>query len=235
LSIAGLIFQLAYRLRRHFCMGWSLARWLGILIGVASVWSLARWWPRLEPALALAGLFVGFCLFLGWASRRGFVDFRALPPGEALGGWPQPLPLRVEEMVPVRTSGWFTVEGRNQYYASVESDYETVETGEHIILGRVYPSRFLLAGHWPDHEVGWWYVFFEPAMIQELSVGRLGFGLYPSLALRVVYSADGQHRQTIYLAFQDLGSLKRVWTDLLKGAPTGAETKPPWPAPEARG
>jgi hypothetical protein len=222
LSSIGLILQLAYRLRRHFWLGWSLARWLGFLLAVAGLGALIRGWPRSWPAMLLGGLLLGYLLFLAWAARRRFVRFegaRGVP--SRFQDDPPASPLRKEERVPVRASGWFTVEGMTQYYVDLEAEFETVGTREHIILARLYASRFLLLGNWPEHELGWWYTFFQPAMIQGLSAGRLHFGPQARPALRVVYGHEEEKPQTLYLAFDEASALRRVWDDLARDAPPG--------------
>jgi hypothetical protein len=168
-------------------------------------------------------LFLGYVVLSIWARRRRYVEFRAGPPPDQLLDQTKPqIPLRAEEWVPVRASGWFTVEGKNQYYMDLEADFETVETREHIILGRVHPSRFLWLGRWPAYELGWWYIFFQPAMIRTVNVGHLHFGRRPRLALQVAWAPDDETLQTIYLTFEDASTLRRLWDDLLQDAPAGA-------------
>ncbi len=222
MSATGVILQLSYRLRRHLLLGWSLARWLGFLLAVAALWALTRWWSYPWPAVALAVVLLVQALSLAWAGRQGYVRFVALTePDSLLGDTSSPPPLGDQELVPTRASGWFTVEGQNQYYVDIEADVETVGTREHIVLGRVRPSRFLWLGQWPQEELGWWYIFFQPSMIQEVCLGRLYFGARPQLALRVCYAPDENTRQKVYLTFNDRLALRRVWDDLLLDAPPG--------------
>ena len=96
---------------------------------------------------------------LTWAKRQGYLRFRPLSGDVARE--PNPIPtgsalpsLGIQEMVPARASGWFTVEGENQYYIDLEADFETVGTREHIVLARVHPSRYLLFGQWPKVATG---------------------------------------------------------------------------------
>jgi hypothetical protein len=223
LSLRGLILEQAYRLRRHLWGDWPLANWLGLLLlmgGLASamVEGMGHW-----LALLFGMLFLGHVLLSTWARRRGYVEFRASSPADPLLDQANPeMPLRAEEWVPVRASGWFTVEGKNQYYMDLEADFETVETREHIVLGRVHPSRFLWLGRWPAYEVGWWYIFFQPAMIRAMSLGQLHFGRRPRLALQVAFALDEETLQTIYLTSDDAPTLRRVWEDLLRDVPAGA-------------
>jgi hypothetical protein len=231
LSAIGLVLQIAYRLRRHFWLGWPLSRWLGLLLVLAMLWLLLRWRTLSWPVALLVFVFLAYVLVLFWAERKRYVRFVSVTgsesiefPGQDAEVNDPPPPLRIQETVPVRASGWFTVEGASQYYVDVEADFETVGTREHIVLGRVHPSRFLLFGQWPRAEMGWWYVFFEPRMIREMRLGYLHFGARPHLALRVVYAPDEETRQSVYLVFEETMALRRVWDDLLLDTPPAETT-----------
>ncbi|MGD1994813.1 MAG: hypothetical protein PVI59_16590 [Anaerolineae bacterium] len=219
MGIVGVVLKLAYQLHRHFWLGWSLARWLGFLLAVAALIVLVRWWSYTWPGVLVAGVLLVYLLYLTWARRLGYVRFEASRNRALLGDASPGPPLEKEERVPLRASGWFVVEGKTQYYVDLAADFETVGTREHIVLARVRPSRFLLLGKWPVNELGWWYIFFQPAMIQKLGVGRLHFGPRPVLALEVTYVEDEEKPQTIYLAFTRATDLKRVRDDLLRDAP----------------
>lgn len=131
----------------------------------------------------------------------------------------------------MRASGWFTVEGKNQYYMDLDADYMTVATREHIVLARVHPSRFLAVGEWPFHELGWWYIFFRPTMIRRVEVGTLHFGPEPAHGLQVIYAPDKETEMAIYLTSDKVGVLQRIWNDLLVDAPAGVVLSGPgdWP------
>ena len=219
MSLTGLVLQFSYRLQRHIRFGMPLARWLGLVLLVVAGWSLYRWWPFAWQAALLAGLFLGYVFVLAWAARSGYVRFTPGPkPGGSSGPERTPSelpPLRPEELVPVRASGWFTVEGLEQYFVDVEAGTETVETREHIVMGLIRPTRFLLLGRWPNRDTGWWYIFFTPSTIQEIRTGQLTTGVRSRPALRIVYAPDADRVQTIYLAFDDPVALRRVWDDLL--------------------
>jgi len=220
LKLTGAVLQLVYRLRRHWWLGWPLSRWLGLLLVVATGAGLILAWTRPWAAAATGGAYLAYLAVLTWARQQKFLRFEPHPDAETLlGRVAAAAPLRSGETVPIRASGWFTVEGKDQYYVDLEADYETVTTREHIILARVYPSRFLLLGRWPAFELGWWYIFFQPAMIREVAVGHLYFGTSPRLALRIVYQADEKTQQRIHLAFDDGPALRRVWDDLQIDAP----------------
>lgn len=219
MSLTGLVLQFAYRLQRHNRFGWPLARWLGLLLLVVAGWALFRWWPFAWQSALLVGLFAGYLAILAWAARAGYVRFH---PDEGIEDPPETLnsflTLRPEEMVPVRASGWFTVMDQEEYFVDVDGAFETVATREHIIMGHIEPTRFLLLGRWPNRDTGWWYIFFQPSAVQELRAGRLSFGARSRRALRIEVAPDPETRQTIYLAFDDAAALRRVWDDLLLDA-----------------
>jgi hypothetical protein len=219
LSARGTFLQLAYRLRHYLFFSWSLARWLGTLLLVGVAWALLRWWPNFWPAVALGAVFVAYIVWHVSAQRSRYVHFEPLSdPAVLLDGEPLP-PLHTEELVPARATGWFTVEGLNGYLVNLEADFETVGTREHIVLARLYPSRFLLLGCWPPYQIGWWYIFFMPGMIRRVRLGRLHAGGEPGLALQIVYAPNAETLHTIYLAFDDPAALRRVWADLMLDAP----------------
>jgi hypothetical protein len=226
LSWRGIVLQIAYRLRRHFWGGWSMGRWLGmlLLLAVAGVLIGSRManWPL---AAALGALFLAYAGILVWARRRRYICF---VPSEALpDGPPPPAGLDMAGLIPIRAGGWFTVEGKRQYYVDLDADYQIVPSREHIVLARVYPSRFLLLGRWPERDIGWWYIFFEPATIRQVQVGHLHFGARPRLAVQLTYALlrgpDVKGIETIYLTFDSMAALHQVWADLAIDTPPGIE------------
>jgi len=219
LSWRGIVLQLVYRLRRHFWGGWSMGRWLGVLLllTVAGVLVRSRMadWPL---AAALGVLFMAYSGILYWARRQRYVQFRSKA---LLDDPPPPAGLDMTGLIPIRASGWFTVEGKRQYYVDLDADYQTVPSREHIILARVYPSRFLLLGRWPEREIGWWYIFFEPAMVRRMQVGHLHFGARPRPAVQLTYGPEVKTQETVQVTFDSLTALKQVWADLVVDAPPG--------------
>jgi hypothetical protein len=226
LSATGLILQVAYRLRRHLWLAWPLSRWLGLLMFLTCIWALLRWRPWPWATLIPASIYLVYLGILTWAKQQGYLRFKPLSGEVAREPDPSPTgsalpPLGIQEMVPARASGWFTVEGENQYYIDLDADFETVGTREHIVLARVHPSSYLMFGQWPKYEMGWWYIFFQPEMIQDMRLGHLDFGAQPQLALRIVYTPNGETEEAAYLTFDDEVGLRRVWDDLLRDAPPG--------------
>jgi hypothetical protein len=180
---------------------------------------MIQWWPNFWPAVALGCLPLAYVAWLWWAERRGYVHFVPLAGARSVVEGPPLPPLRKQEWVPVRASGGFTVEGAEGYFVDLDADFETVGTREHIVLARLHPSRFLLLGRWPKYQVGWWYMFFMPAMLREVQPGHLHAGRDQQLALRIAYAPDEEKQHTLYLTFDDPQALRRVWDDLLRDAP----------------
>jgi len=223
LSAKGTFLQFAYRLRRHLFFSWSLARWFGLILLVGVVWALLRWWPNFWPGIALGVVFVVYVAWHVWAQRSRYVYFEPVADPEAVLDGERPPPLRKEDLVPVRATGHFGVEGMDAYLVDLEADFETVGTREHIVLARLYRSRFLLLGRWPAYQIGWWYIFFMPDMIRQIRVGHLHAGGEPGLALQIVYAPDEETTETIYFEFDDPVALRCVWDDLMLDAPPGVD------------
>ena len=223
-----MILRSTYRLRRHLWAEWPLSRWIGLLFLVAIVGSLLVAWLRPWAAVLLGLLYLVYVSILSWASRRKYIYYRSLNSVDALQREsPSAPPLRPEELVPVRASGWFSVEGKDRHYMDLEADFETVATREHILLGRVRPSQFLLLGNWSVDELGWWYVFFQPDMVSEMDVGHLFFGSEPQQVLKLTYTPDAKIEKTLYLAFESDAALRRVWADIIQDV-SPEVTLPAW-------
>jgi hypothetical protein len=215
LDLTGVVLQFGYRLRRHLVSGWYLSRWLTLLGLVVVVVVTFRSWPNPWPIALVGGLFIAYVVIMAWASRLGYIRFKpGLDPDDPFHEIP-PVPLpRALEQLPVRASGLFSVEGEDQYYVDLDADFQTAATQEHMVLARVYPSRFLLLGRWPKFELGWWYIFFLPDMIQSATLGYLHFGPQVRVALRVVYEPGEKTLETAYLTADDPAVLSRIWETL---------------------
>jgi hypothetical protein len=226
LSIIGLGFRIAYQLRRHFWLAWPLSRWLGLALVLLAVLAARNWRPDLGPAAGVLVAWLLYSAFLVVAGRSRYLYFRRLPGADPPLPKEEPVaPLSKLELVPARASGWFSVEGQGQHFVDLDAEFETTGIREHIVLARVHPSRFLLVGGWPGHEVGWWYIFFHPPAIRRLALGHLHVGPRPRLAVRVDYSLvhDRKERlESVFMTFPDAGTLHRVWEDLVRDAPPGA-------------
>jgi hypothetical protein len=215
-TLAGLFLKLAYNLRRHLWLAWPLARWLGLLIVACAVVGTIGAGFSLAPALLGLVVLVLYLGALGWASRRRYLWFESvLDPAEMFPRISDAPSMSVEELVPVRASGFFSVEGQERYFVDLEADIKMVACRERIVMGRAHPSRFLLLGRWPVEELGWWYIFVSPSAVEQVNLGRLHFGRSERPAIRVMHTLDGETQQTAYIASEDLTVLRRVWDNLL--------------------
>ncbi len=220
LAFLGLILKVSYRLSRLRLGGQPLNRWLFFfsLLGILTVAvDLVESGPVTDVVIILAGL--SLMLALLWAGRTRYLIFRRAEHGSSTTSTTNGPQLAPEEKVPVRASGHFEVSGMRRYFVEAQAYFETVETGEHILIAWIPPWSFLGLAASPRGEVGLWYVFFMPATIKEIEVGEVHFGLRPRPALKVVYQSESGSRETVYLSFDHHGQQETVLTDLRCDAP----------------
>lgn len=214
MSIRGWCFRLAYNLNRHRWGDLPLAvAWVGFLLVLAAV----AWWgwlglPR-GVAVLPAALAVGVVALSLLGRLTGYVIFRegVLPSPAA-----PPQPLVPTDKIAHRASGWFEVEGKRRYLVEVPAWFRTFETREHAVMAYVAPSRFF-PGHWPEHEVGMWYIFFLPQQIQRVEAGEVLFGARPRLGLRIEYQ-NKDRTETVLLSFDSEDDRQRIYADLVRDA-----------------
>jgi hypothetical protein len=220
LAFLGLILKTSYHLSRLRLWGQPLNRWLFFLslLGIPAVaLDLVESGPVADAVVILAGL--SLMLVLLWAGRTRYLIFkRAEHPSSTTLTTDGPQ-LAPEEKVPVWASGHFEVSGMRRYFVEARAYFETVDTREHIIIAWM-PHRSLLGlAASPREEVGLWYVFFMPANIQEIEVGKVHFGLRPRPALKVVYQSESGSEETVYLSFDHPEQREVVLADLRRDAP----------------
>jgi hypothetical protein len=208
MSVRGIILKAGYSLRRHrigpIPIGYApLILAAGTLI--AAIAHLLTWpWAVGVMTVALA-----LTVVVRLIGRQGYIIFHARSFAPL-----QVAPPQVDEKVEGRASGYFEVGGKRRYFVESLTYFSTVETREHILMARIPHTRFLLIATSPRDEVGWWYVFFHPRMVQAVRTGEIHFGMRPRPALQVTYQADNSSAQTVYLSFDDVTSLQRVLSDL---------------------
>jgi hypothetical protein len=229
---AGLL-EFAYRLRYHRMAGWGLDRW-----GVTLTWGagaliqlswllrgrvpLPAWHWVILALLVLAGL--ALIVLRTAARRRSYVIFTPQPGLAA----PPPAALRPADKEAVRATGMFDVEGRSGFFAGLTAYWRTFASREHVVMAIAHGSRFLGVASRPAEDVGMWYAFFRPEMVDAVTPGRLAFGSRTGPALRINYRRiaplpdDGKRRAppkptraVIYLACEEEETRGRIWADLL--------------------
>jgi hypothetical protein len=212
---------LFYWLSRHFLAGISLWRWLlGTLLVLALLWGVAglpgQWWVTLLVLLGCSG---AVAWFFYWR-RRDYVYFSPLPrPGIT------PSALAVADKVAIFVTGHLTVENKAQRFTWLPGFYRTFATREHAIMCHVKQQSYLGLGHWPENEVGLWYLFFSPQELVQLDWGNLTFGREVYLAIAVTYQrtipARGRFQpervinEIVYLAVASEDDGKQILADLL--------------------
>lgn len=231
----GVLFKLSYNLRRFQAAGWSLERWLAVILLLLGVLGLLRWLPGgwLSAGVAASGLIA--LLGLGrWAQRCDYVHFtadHASPPSARAM-------LPMSELIPVLASGRFDVEGEVQRFTELPAHYQSFEFREHVIIGRVRPARFLFIGRWPEQDIGMWYIFMRPRDLLSVTSGLLGHGRRVRPALRLVIARPEEEEkrnsllsarrkrdsiEIVFLSFDHSEDRQRVWIDLLVDAPQAGQ------------
>ncbi len=218
----GLIYQFVYSLKRHSIFEVSLRRWLILLclIVPAALWFGVGGATKLLAGLATAG--AALILVTLWqADRQRYVRFVSDPLFEPEQAPPRLSPLPAMSEAPLRASGFFEVSGMRRYFVEAAATYTTFETREHCVMTRMPFSRFLLLGTSEREEVGWWYAFFQPAMLRAVTGGRLYFGLHPRPALQLQIASTHDKVETLYLSFEDGTTRSLILADLLHDAAPG--------------
>lgn len=236
--IVGRLLKISHHLHRHLWAGAPLDRWLALgLAFIAALIALHLLPGGLAGAAAIVGFLVLFLLWQSWASHHNYVAFRKERRPILLA--PQPVMLRPEDRVPVRATGLFEVEGKEQSFTELQAFFRTFETREHAVMAIVPPSTVLWLGKWPADELGMWYIFFKNTELRRVEAGHLYFGSTrrPALRLRVEQTLPlptsplevwggyplgkpkpKKRRQTMYLSFATEEDRQRVLADLLADA-----------------
>ncbi len=215
MKLKGLIHKTTYRLSRHLVFGWTLLRWLVLLLLIAPILSLAKIlfrWPAWGwPGLGSAGLFSVILFLVVWQSkRRGYLHFRVAPSPLL-----PPDKLPVLKKVSLRASGNFKVKGATRYFVEEAAFYQTFATRERAIMVNIPFSRFMMFAHSPGAEIGWWYSFFTPETLITCQSGTLCFGGVSRPALQLVYQPnDAEKPETLYLSFNTGRQRARVLADI---------------------
>lgn len=213
--------SLFYYSNRHLFGGIPLFRWfLSLLIAVAVIWGVGslpgRWWI----AALLALLWFGALLLLSYWRNADYVHFSPM-------SFPSVAPARLEpsEKITLFVTGYLAVENKEQRFTWLPGFFRTFATREHALMCFVAPGSRIGIGHWPDDEIGLWYLFFQPHEISSLRWGRLTFGqtTYPALALtyqrhiprRSRFRPERTINETVYLATTTEEEGKQIIADLL--------------------
>jgi len=207
MNVVGLILKASYQLNRHR-LGPLRLNLVPLLFALAGSLIWRRGGLTGEQVILIVVLCLILVLIPLLAKRQGFIVFR----GSQLASSPNPPELAPDEKVAIRATGLFEVRGERRYFAEVIADFATMETREHIVMGRMLASRFLLGV--PKDDVGWWYIFFKPHTIREIEVGQVHFGLRARPAIKLGYKTEEGKVEPVYLSFDDPLQMQRVLEDL---------------------
>jgi hypothetical protein len=218
MSIVGFILKASYQLIRHR-IGPLRLNFVPLLFAVGSG---LVWWKVGGLTDGQAALIIGLCLILVLvtllAKRQGFIAFRR----SELSPPPHPHELAPDEKAAVRATGLFEVRDKQRYFVEVTADFATMETREHIVMGRMLDARFLVGV--PKADAGWWYIFFKPHMIREIAGGQVHFGLRTRPAIKLGYRTEEGKVGTVYLSFDDPLQMQQVLEDLRRDAQVKPES-----------
>jgi hypothetical protein len=236
--ILGALLKASYLLHRHLWAGLSLDRWLGLLLLMAAGLMATGLIPGGVAGVVLCAVLLAFFLILQlWARRRNYLVFR--PAASSLPRNPHPIQLNPHDKLPVRATGQFEVEGKEQTFTELQAYFRSFQTREHAVMAIVPPSRLLLIGQWPAADIGMWYIFFKSEELRDIAIGDTCFGrrLRPALRLAVeqklppksspleawgVVRSDKPkpklRQQVIYMSFDRVEDRDRVRANLLVDA-----------------
>lgn len=209
MSIVGFVLKASYQLSRHR-LGPLRLNLVPLFFALVSglIWRAGGLTG--EQAILIIALCLVLVLVTLLAKRQGFIVFRRNK--RALSPSPDHPELVPDEKVPVRATGLFEVRDRQRYLVEVTADFATMETREHIVMGRTLDPRFLVGA--PKDDVGWWYIFFMPHMIKEIEAGEAHFGLRARPAIEIRYRTEEDKLELVYLSFNALPQMQRVLEDL---------------------
>jgi hypothetical protein len=210
-----------YRLNRHHFSDIPLSRWIQIgllaLAGIAFISRVPAYWIVAGTLIFMFLLFTAASIY--W-HRQNYMAFTEKPKPTV-----EPKALKPADKLPILASGHFSVEGKQARFTWLQGYFRTFATREHALLCLAQPSCFALLGHWPEKEVGMWYIFFRDQDIESIRWGEVSHGgeKLPGLAVdhQVFIPKQGRfdrnkslHR-TLYMACREEEDLYRILADLL--------------------
>ncbi len=219
-----------YGLHRFHIGGAPISRWPVLLFGaLALVWATGALPGRWIGVGVWILLFAGFIAYGVRLRRRHYVSFAPTTPPDG-----PVAPLHPQDKVPVYATGLLGVEGRERPFTFLPGFYRTFATGEHAVLCRAAPRRWLGLGAWPPEEQGMWYAFVQPDAIVDLAWGEIKFGVTQVPAAAVTHRVETSVRggrtrvshETLYLACSVPTDAARIFMDLHRELPADRVTTP---------
>lgn len=219
-TLTALLLALGYKAQTHFLFHISLRNWLW---GLTLVPPALSWLHRLSWLYAVPLSLLGALLLaeIEVARRAGFLIFEPTPVSKISA----PLaPIEVDEQVPCRASGRFSVANKQRAMVDEHGQISAVRTREHIVSVRIEQTRFLLLARSLHEEAGWWYAFFMPEQVQHIETGYVRCGLRSRHGLAIQYqpAEESASPETVYLSFDGICDLHRVLDNLRMDVPAEA-------------
>lgn len=210
-----------YRLNRHHFSDLPLIRWIQIgllaLAGIAVISRVSAYWLIVGALILLFLLLTGASIY--WR-RQNYMAFTEKPKPAV-----SPKALKPADKLPILASGDFSVEGKQARFTWLQGYFRTFATREHALLCLAQPSRFALLGHWPEKEVGMWYIFFRDQDVESIRWGEVSHGgeKLPGLAVdhqvfipkQGRFDRDKTLHRTLYMACREEEDVRRILADLL--------------------
>jgi hypothetical protein len=215
------LYAFMYWSKRNSFLGFALSAWIRVLpVGLFLV-GLVQEWPVIVNGLWVA-LFVVLVLLYAAGRRAGYKRFIPEPHMALDDDFAVP---QHEQRVPLRATGLFSVQDREEYVLERPGAYWRVPLGQHVFMVEEGPGRFL-------------YQIIDPRHVKIVEPGYLLFGRHPqkALALRFTVSwgpqfatepvyyytpepddaeVDGEMR-TVFFTFDHDADRYAVWKSLLE-------------------
>jgi hypothetical protein len=171
-------------------------------------------WQSWRTGLPLWDLLLSLvCLLLlvvFWAVRRQkYTLFRAVSADEI-----ESKPLKAEERIRVRGTGFFEVSGMQRYFVAAPAVFWRTELADYILMAKIGVAEIplLIA---PTEERGMWYIFINSKEIAKVTPGVLFVGFASLPTLQVAYRIPNG-RNPMYLSFERKHDLNCVLHELSK-------------------
>ena len=213
----GRLLAFLYRSQYRRFLGLTIRGWLGwipfwlFVAGVVLRWPIWLW-------LLFLLLFIAVRVAYMLAARMGYQRF-VLDEGYRLPDTAEAQP--VNQKIPLRATGIFSLNDREDYVLQHPGEYWRVPLGQHIFMIQHRAGRFL-------------YQVIKPEYVVEVQPGFLLFGAEPHRALALTFlvtwgpqyaeyklyyvGADNarppEQKRTVYLTFENEAALHKAWRSL---------------------
>ncbi|NJN83636.1 MAG: hypothetical protein HC802_16035 [Caldilineaceae bacterium] len=213
---------IVYGLNRFRLGNSSLIRWIYTLLLLVAIFWAPGWLPG---GLWVSGAaLIAFGLLLVRSRRLRRRRCVRFAPAEAPEIESKKLPLERQDC-PIHNRTFLRWMEKSRILPICPGFYRRFPTGERALICLVRQRTFWRIAHWPDEEVGMWYIFFTPDAVDQVQWGRLDFGdaAWPSVAVTYEENVPAQgrfrsaqlRREIAYLACPNEADAQKIWADLM--------------------